>query len=91
MRADSSALGLEMWWSLVGEVAARLHVRKNDPVERGSFDDTMGGEINLSKGRTLVFHSEMKISLHKEQGQLILLTRRKGTGRHWCTNVDKCV
>lgn len=91
MRADSSALDLEMWWSLVGEVTACLHLGKNDPVERGSFDDTLGLEINLSKGRTLVFHSKVKIGLHKEEGQLILLTRRKGTGRHWYTNVYKCV
>lgn len=91
MRADSSPLGLEMWWSLVGEVTARLYFDKNDPVERGSFDDTMRVERTLSRGRRLLFHSKVEIGLHKKQGQLIFLTGRKEAGRSWCTNACRLV
>lgn len=61
----------------MGEVTARLYFDKNDPVERGSFDDTMRVERTLSRGRRLLFHSKVEIGLHKKQGQLIFLTGRK--------------
>lgn len=60
VRADSSPLCLEMWWSLVGEVTACLYLDKNDPVEKGNFDGAMEVEVTLSRERRLEFHSEVE-------------------------------